>query len=182
MRETGSVWQFLPAFPASNCRQIEVYLISIVLWFFVILHLWQRFSSHPVSHINFFFQTNLQFLEQWHPQHSHPQPWFIWNHKGEIVITSGSAGFPGIHIVFLTSPLPSYSSVLGHLPISQSWKSRKILEHSNLNIRISSKIFKCPGAFPNVTEMNILKFWISWNNWGYSNKNGIICSPSNILK
>ena len=27
--------------------------------------------------------------------------------------------------------------------------------YSNLNIRISLRIFKCPGASPNVTEMNI---------------------------
>ena len=26
-----------------------------------------------------------------------------------------------------------------------------------MNIQISSRIFKCPGASPNVTELNILK-------------------------
>ena len=70
-----------------------------------------------------------------------------------------------------------YSSALGHLPMSQSWISRKFRisrnswGYSNENIWISLRIFKCPRASPNVTELNILKFWISRKSWGYSNLN-----------
>ena len=46
-----------------------------------------------------------------------------------------------------------YSSVLGHLPMSKSWKSRNCLEHANLNIWISLRIFKCPGASALGTKM-----------------------------